>query len=122
MSLLTASDLTSMRSVLNESLPGTAILMARTQAGDGQGGYTDTYAASGTVACRLSPLPVVSGIEEPVGDRKATIAERVITLPAETSVPTTGRIQIGAETFQVTSVRAPRTWELSVRVHAYEIT
>lgn len=122
MSLLSAGDLASMRTVLDTSLPDTAVIWSRTLASDGQGGRTQTYAAAGTVACRLSPISAMSaGSEDVRGDRQAAVADRVLTMPASTTIAATDRVVVASQTFEVTAIHAPRSWELSRRVDCVEV-
>lgn len=122
MSLLSTGDLARMQTVLNQSLPGTAYVLRATTASDGQGGQTATWGTAGTAACRLSPHSArAAGSEGVVGERVAAFNERVITLPASTDVRQTDRLAVGSQTFEVTGLHAPRSWEISVRVDAVQI-
>lgn len=121
MSLLSDTDLASMRSTLDESLPDTAIIQSGTVVPDGGGGGTTTWLNAGTVACRLSPI---RGNEQIEGARISPEAEWVVTFPAETSIDRDDRVSIAAQDFTgaITALRAPRSWELCVRAECKEIT
>jgi Phage head-tail joining protein. len=110
-----------MQTVLNTSLPGTAVLQRNTQASDGQGGKTDAWAAYGTVACRISPFVRRMGGEENLGARVEAVRERLITLPASTDITETDRIVTGGQTFEVLAMDGARSYELGRRVHAARI-
>ena len=118
MSLLSANDLTTMRGVLNESLPGTAVVQSGTFTSDAGGGGTQAWTASGTFDCRLAPR---SGDEREIGDRTSSDADWVITLPALTSIEVDDRILTHGGTFSVVALRAPRSYEVSRRVEAREL-
>jgi HK97 gp10 family phage protein/SPP1 family predicted phage head-tail adaptor len=108
MSLLSAADLTSMRGVLNDSLPDSAVIQSRTYTSDSGGGGTATWTAGGTVACRIAP---VSGDERAIGGRLSPDAKWIVTLPANTSVSEDQRLVISGTTYEVEAVRGPRSFE-----------
>ena len=110
-----------MRAIAEEALPGTAVIQSGTLASDGGGGYTETFAAAGTVSCRVAPVTSRGGAEGEVGGRIEQDAEYIITLPAATSVETDDRIVVGAITYNVVAVR-DRSWEVTRRVEAKKIT
>jgi len=116
--MLSESDLTNMRTVLNDSLPGTATLTSGTIVSDSGGGGTTTFAASGTVDCRVAP---VGGSDREVADRLSSEADWIITLPAQTSIQTDDRIVTNGGTFAVVAVHSPRSYEISTRVEARQL-
>lgn len=118
--MLTAADLASMRAVLEQSLPGTAVIQSGTLASDNGGGYTETFTAAGTVACRIAPVVNRGGAEGETGGRIEADAQYVITLPAETTIETDDRIVADGVTYNVVAVR-DRSWEVSRRVEARKI-
>ena len=115
--MLSTADIAAMRSTAEECLPGTAVIQTQTFASDTGGGGSLTWTASGTVDCRIAP---VTGNEQIVGERVTPEADWVVTLPAETSVTTESRIITGGGTFNVTALRAPRSYEISRRVEVAE--
>lgn len=110
-----------MRADLNQSLPDAGTIQRVTQVSDDMGGHTDTWAAAGTVACRVSPYPLRPG-EEVVGGRVLGLDTWVVTLPAETTVSERDRIATGGRSFEIVSVMAPRSWELARRLLCTEAT
>lgn len=115
MSLLSSGDLSSMRATLNQSLPGTAIILNPTAASDGQGGETWTYAAAGTFSARLSP----GGLEAREEEMAGRVAERsswTLTLPAHTPITERSRVQYDGVTYEVLNVAKRVPWEISRRV------
>lgn len=118
--MLTDGDLTRMRTVAEQALPGTAVIQNGTLTSDGGGGNTEAFTArtGGTVACRVAPL---TGREGELGDRITADANYVITLPAGTTVETDDRIVISGITYNVTAVR-DRSWEVTRRVEAEKVT
>ena len=52
---LSAGELTAMRATQADTLPGTAVISRNTPTSDGMGGWTDAWAAIGTVDGRVAP-------------------------------------------------------------------
>lgn len=115
MSFLSDGDLASMRADLNQSLPGTAVIQTLAGTSDGGGGGSVSWTASGTVACRLSPIQRM-GHETEVGDRLTPESHWTATLPALTAVGEDDRLVINGSVFNVVRVKAPMDYELSCRV------
>lgn len=115
--MLTAAELERMRAVAEQALPGTAVIQAGTLVSDGGGGHTQTFVASGTVACRVAP---VNGVENERGDRISADSQYVITLPAETTVETDDQLVVAGVTYNVTAVR-DRSWEVTRRVEVRKV-
>lgn len=116
---LTAGELHLMRGELDQSLPGTAVILSRTATQDGQGGETWTYAASGTVDARLSPAGL-QGFEGEAAGRLAELGSWVLTLPAATTVTETDRVTYDTVTYEVTEVLTRVPWEISRRCRVKE--
>jgi len=121
--MLSAAELTRMRTIAQEALPGTAVVQNGTLVSDNGGGYTETFAprAGGTVSCRVAPITARGGAEGVDGDRITPDAQYIITLPAETTVETDDRIVAGGIIYNVVAVR-DRSWEITRRVEAQKIT
>lgn len=115
--MLSPADLASMRATAEQALPGTAVIHSGTLTSDGGGGYSESFAAAGTVSCRVAPI---SGAEREEGGRISADSEYVITLPAETAVETDDQIQVAGITYNVTAVR-DRSWEVTRRVEARKV-
>lgn len=117
--MLTAAELDEMRETLEDSLPDTAVIQTSGWVSDGGGGGTTSWTAAGTVPCRVAPL---SGEERVEGARVDPDAQYVFTFPWDASVTTDSQVVCSGGTFAVTAAREPRSWELSRRVEAKEIT
>ena len=118
---LSTGEILQARTELEQTLPGTAILQSRTTVADGQGGYTQTFAAASTVVCRLSPTEM-QGSEGELAGRVAEVSSWMLTLPAETAIDETYRVQYsGGATFEVVEVMTRTPWELSRRVRLMEV-
>ena len=115
--MLTDAELASMRSTLNESLPGTAIVQTSTWVSDGGGGGTTSWVAAGTYDARITPA---GGIEDQQGDRLQPETEFIVTLPANTAVDENAQIVFSGGTYDVIASPAPRSFEISRRVQVKE--
>jgi hypothetical protein len=120
--LLTDADIAGMRSAVEDSLPDTAVIQTRTFVGDSGGGGTSVWAASGTVACRVSPRrPSNFGAERDVAMRITEVATFLVTLPQSASCDTNSRIQTMGNTYEVVGLQEPRSWDLCRRVEVLEV-
>lgn len=120
--MLTDGEIAWMREELELAMPDEAIILTATDTSDGQGGNTQGWTAAGTVPCRLSPRVTQMGQEPGFGDRQAAVADWIVTLPAETALTEEQRLQVDTTVYDVTRVRAPRSWELSCRADLTKIT
>lgn len=118
--MLTAAELAAMRSVQVEAMAGTCVITRRTLASDGMGGFTETWAAAGTVTGRVWPAQE-SGAERLIADRITEADAWIITVPQGTDVVAKDRITESGRTFEVVSAIA-HTWETARRVVAVEVT
>jgi len=116
--MLSAAQLSAMRSTLVASLPDTAVVKRDTLTPDGAGGWTTSEATVATVAGRVSPS---GGRESVVAGKLDAVTTWTITLPALTDVTAKDRIVVGSRTFEVAAVLDPRSWEIGRRVLAVEI-
>lgn len=121
MNLLSNADVASMRSTINESLDGTAVIQTKGFTDNAGGGGTLAWTASGTADCRVASL---TGSEREMGNRIAEDAKWIITLPATTSVTTNSRIVVTGSghdgTYEVLALRA-WTPSVSKRVECREV-
>lgn len=118
--MLTADELAEMRSVQVETMAGTCVITRRTLASDGMGGFTETWAAAGTVTGRVWPA-TESGAERLIADRITEADAWIITVPQGTDVVAKDRITESGRTFEVVSAIA-HTWETARRVVCVEVT
>lgn len=117
--MLSAAELADMRTVQAEAMAGTAVISRKTLTTDGMGGFTETWAASGTVTCRVWPA-TESGAESLIADRITESDAWVITVPYATDVTAKDRVVADGRTFEVVSAIA-HTWETARRVVAVEV-
>lgn len=118
---LSTAELVQMRHTADTYLAGTAVIHTATKTADGQGGYTWTYAATGTVDARLSPEDQRSGGEPIVGSRVAEVAPWILTVPASTSIDEDDRVVYNTVTYEVSEVLTCIPWEISRRVRLMEV-
>lgn len=119
---LTDSELAGMRSTSVEYLAGTAIIQNQSFVSDGGGGGTASWVAAGTVDCRVAPVASSGEGEGVEGGRIQPDTEYVFTLPNDTVLSDASRILYGSQVFTVTSLRSPRTWEITRRVEVKEVS
>ncbi len=117
--MLTASELSAMRSTLDASLPDTATVQRKTLTSDGAGGYTESWSTVATVACRVSPSGH-SPEERVIAERLASMSIWMLTLPALTDVWPADRIVVGSRIFEVVAAMV-RSTEISRRVVCTEV-
>lgn len=117
---LSAGELVQMRATADTALPGTAILLVPTDVSDSQGGFTRTYAASGTVAARLA-YSASKGGEPAVAGRIAEVSPWILTIPAATTITEVYRVQYDSVTYEVDEVLTWIPWEISRRVRLSEV-
>ena len=117
---LSAGELTAMRATQADTLPGTAVISRNTPTSDGMGGWTDAWAAIGTVDGRVAPAQE-SGSERLVADKITEEDAWVITMPYATDVTAKDRVAIDSRTFEVVTV-LPWSWETARRVVATEVS
>ena len=119
MTSVTAAELAQMRADLEAmTLPGTAVVQALTRTTDGQGGYTEAWAASGTVACRLDNS---GGNRRSVRAAEITFSGWVLTVPQSTGLTTANRVVTGGETYNVISVSDLGSWIACQRAEVQRI-
>jgi len=110
-----------MRDVQEDAMPDTAYVRSRTQAADGIGGYTDSWANGSAIACRVAPYSSRQGTDEVMAERIGARTAWTVTLPAATVVTTDNRLVVGSRTFEVVGVLAAHSWETARRVVCVEV-
>lgn len=117
--MLTAAELAEMRSTQEQAMPGTCVISRKTLASDGMGGFTEAWAAAGTVIGRVWPA-TESGAERLIAERITEADAWIVTLPHGTDVVAKDRITESGRTFEVISGIA-HTWETARRVVCVEV-
>lgn len=112
--MLTAAELTAMRTDAAASLPGTAILSRASGTADGMGGSTLTWAAAGTVACRVEPS-TTEATESESGGRSVNASTWWLHVPWDTDLRVSDRVAYDSASYEVVQVLSPRSWEVLTR-------
>jgi hypothetical protein len=112
---LSSSELTDIRTAINDLMPGTAIILTNAATPDGFGGFTEGTAvrAGGTYSCRIDPI---RGQEQANSGAVNSFHTYVLTLPYTATVMTNDKVQIGTAIYNVTSIDSGKSWNASVRV------
>lgn len=126
--MLTAAELASLRTTLEEALPDLADVYTSTVTPDGSGGYTEETVVRPDmpISCRLSPLSALTQGERELVGRLAVEESLVLTLPAESPVAIRDSIVVyildpaddtvlHTRPVEVALMLAPRSWELTRR-------
>lgn len=117
--LLSDAQLAQMRADVLRMLPGTAIIQAKTLVDDGGGAWSETWAAvaSGTVACRVDPLPRDAQIAA-LGLAEGMKVNYMLTLPYNAPIDIGNRVSYGSDTYEIRYLSASHSWNVSVRAYA----
>lgn len=117
--LLSAIELSQLRSDIEAyTLPDQVVIETLTQVSDGAGGLTDTWAASGTVACRLDSK---SGTRKPVATSLESFSEWILTAPWNAPITTGSRVTVGGHAYTVKAVADGDSWNADTRAHVERI-
>lgn len=111
--LVTTAELRHMRSHVEAvALPDVCEIQALTQTPDGQGGHYESWAAAGTVACRLDPA---GGNKAGVGQSLQAFASFTLTVPYDTDLTTLNRVVHDGTTYSVTAVDYDKSLPITKR-------
>ncbi len=112
--MLTTSGLAWMRSMQLQAMPGTVVIQRHTLTRDSMGGFTETWAAVGTVTARIYPQNNQRS-EYVAGERVAAETRWNITMPVGTDVSAEDRIAYQSRTWEVVGVNNDEMWQTAVR-------
>lgn len=115
MALLSSADLTYMQGVQDTAQPGTVMIERYTYTSDGQGGYTETWAAVGTVTGRIYPMVRRGNAEGAAGAQVISETVWVATFPIGTDVTAKDRLRYNARTWEVLRTNNDEMWQTAVR-------
>lgn len=117
--LLSDAQLAQMRADVLRMLPGTAIIQAKTVTSDGGGATDETWTAvsSGTVACRIDPLPRDAQIAA-LGLAEGMKVNYLLTLPYDAPIDIGNRVSIGGDAYEIRYLSDEHSWNVSVRAYA----
>jgi head-tail adaptor len=118
--VISAAELTAMRSDLTASMPSQVVIERVTLTSDGMGGQTETWAPVGTVVARVSPRG--AGLDDIIGGEVLNQTPWMVTVPVGTSVTERDRVVYEAQTFEVIRTNAPRSFDTCVRLECMEVS
>ena len=112
--LLSAAEIAQMQADLVAStLPDTCVIQTLTHASDGAGGINDTWAAAGTVPCRMD---FKTGLRKEIGASWETYSGWMLTVPVTTTIGTANHVVHQAYTYSITFVEDVGRWAACKRV------
>ncbi len=110
--LLSASELADIRSATETLFPQSCIISALTEVSDGQGGYTQSWVASGTVDCRLIAK---AGGERMLAGQIAATGSYMLTVPHDAAISVDNRATIDGVNYRVLFIDNVKTWRAAIR-------
>jgi len=117
--MLTATELSAMREVEESAMPSTGIIKRRALTPDGMGGFTEAWAAVGTVPCDVWQINKRGDREKTTeGGQTISKADWFITAPYDTNLLAADRIDIDSRTFEITFVPNDSSWLTALRAEA----
>ena len=117
--MLTDEDLADMREAIGELLPAVCDILTVTRTSDGQGGQTDTWGtATACVSCRLDWK---RGDEQVFGSNLQPYTGWVLSVPYDTTISETQRIQLAGIVYNVSMVDNNKSWNAVLRVALEEV-
>jgi head-tail adaptor len=113
--MLSASDLSYMRSAINELFPDTASILNLAWSSDGEGSQVETWGTISSCACRVD---YGSGREAMTGGALMPYQKAVISMPYGTVVTPANRVKVDDDIFSVQAVNQAQSWRGVTRVTA----
>jgi len=113
-SLLSAAELAAMQATQQTAMPGTVVIERYTRTSDGMGGFTQTWAAVGTVDGRIYSRQI-QGYETATGGQIVSLSAWYGTLPSGTDVMATDRLLYQTRTWEVVRVNNDQMYQTAVR-------
>lgn len=113
--MLDRFEIDDMRKAIEELLPSTCNILSSTYTSDGAGGGTLTWGtATAAVNCRLDTK---GGREQAVDGSLRSFNSLVLSMPYDTEISETNRVEFENDTFLVTNITpADTSWSLVMRV------
>ena len=109
--MLTECELAKLADDVAELHPDEIIMLRASNASDGMGGRTNTYASVGTFAARVSPASN-GDVEQEIGGKLRDGTVWRVAIPAGTDIRIGDRISYSGLTLSVEGIRAPRSVEI----------
>lgn len=118
--LISTADIAWMRGVQLQAQPGTAVIQRRSDTSDGMGGYTESWAAIGTVTARIMPVSPTQR-EFVTGSQITSVAKWYITVPGTATVRADDRIVIGSRVYEVTFVPNDQDYRTALHIECVSL-
>lgn len=112
---VSARDLARMRDIQADYMPQTGVIQRSSLVRDAMGGYSETWAAVGTVACRVYPRERETREMTSGGAQIISPTRWDVTAPYGTDVTAGDRWLIDSRTFQVEGVNNGEGYATAVR-------
>jgi hypothetical protein len=112
MTRIASEELARMRTQLEDSLPDTCVIHSNAGTQAASGYKTSSFGASGTVACRLSPVNRREALEAIEGDKSGASEYFILTVPHGTTLTEKNRVVVSGTTFDVIMAPTPRSYSL----------
>lgn len=117
--MLSAAELSAMREIEESAFSSTGVIKRRTLTADGTGGYTEAWAAVGTVDCDVWQINQRGERERTTeGAQPISKADWFITVPYNTDLQAKDRVDVDNRTFEVTFVPNDSSWLTALRAEA----
>ena len=114
--MITADELTQMRSDVQDLMPDTCNLLTVTDVPDGYGGVTSTWGtASASVKCRIDNASNTTYGEQMVANGVQPFSRWILSVPYGTTMTEAMRVQVGSDTYNVTMVDVDKSWPVVER-------
>lgn len=107
------NELAAIRAEVGKVLPGTCVISRLNEAPDGQGGMRQSWAAVGTVTCRLAAN---SGQTRAVAGQANAVGAYTLTVPYDTNIQYDDRATIDGVIYRVAFVNDAADWKAAIRV------
>ena len=119
MSQISSADLTYMQDSIEELMDTTCNILSPTLTTDGAGGMTASWGTAGTaITCRLDAKSFSETVQ---GESMQPGFGYMLTIPYGTTIAENYRVEVGSDTFSVTSVDAEKSWSACVRAYLERI-
>lgn len=113
--LIQTPDLAWMRTMQGRAMPGTIVIERATLAADSLGGFSETWAAVGTVTGRIYPQNTRTFGEPVMGERITSEGRWFATMPVGTDVLASDRLYYASRSWEVVRVNNDEMWQTAVR-------
>jgi len=100
-------------------LPDTCIIYSVANTDDGEGGYSESYTAVGTVDCRMD---YKSGQEVKVSGAVQAFTGWMLTVPYDTTITAANRVTHGGHTYSIQAVSDTGSWIVCKRAQCQRIS